>query len=545
MSAEIRRRKFLERSVAGGIAAAAGIPALAACSSGSSAAKTSAADQAVKLPTYLKYGGVKPDLAGSNKTGVLDGFFHYPVNPVRAIHDTPGDGRAISMMTNIPTAIPPGVGKNAFWRAVNKRVGSDLNITMSSNDDYPTKFQTVVAGGDLPDIINIPPSATDQPALLQAKCSVLTDHLAGDAIKKYPFLANLATEAWRGCVFNGEIYAVPVPRGAARTSLPIYRADLVKAKGIKDPQPKNFDDFLALCKEMTDKKHNKWAWGAPPLSYVEQMFGLPNQWAQKNGKFTNICEVSEIKDALSATKKLLDAGTMSPDGFTSGNVVQKQWFNAGTITFVYDSYVAWTQYYRDNTNGDSFSVNMLDIPGFHGGQGTPWMGLAYNNITAFNKGSKHSVDTLLKIANWMAAPFGTEEYLFRKYGIASTDYTMDGSDPEYTRTGTTETGIGLQYICDAPMALYLGGHPEVAQAQYDSQKAVMPRAINDASYGLYSDTQSRKQGEINGTLGDLSNQILRGEKPMSTWDDAVKTWRSSGGDQIRKELEQAFEQQHK
>ena len=540
MTADFTRRKFIGSSL---LVAAAGVPSLASCSStGSSAA--SAANEAVKLPTYVKFKGVTPDLPGSNTTGVLDGFLHYPPNPVQALDGAPGDGKAISLMTNIPTAIPPGVGKNKFWQAVNKRVGSELKITMSSNDDYATKFATVVAGGDLPDIINIPPAATDQPALLKAKCHELTDQLAGDNVKKYPFLANLPTEAWKGCVYNGGIYAIPVPRGAARTSLPIYRADLVKAKGLGTPEPKNFEDFLSLCKAMTDKKHNVWAWGAPPLAYVEQMLGLPNQWKEESGKFTNICEIAETKDALSATKRLLDAGVMSPDGFTAGNVVQKQWFNAGTISFVLDSYVAWTQYYRDNTNGPSFAVNMLDIPGYNGGRGTPWAGLAYNNITAFNKNSAHSVDTLLKVSNWMAAPFGTAEYLFRKFGSKGTDYTLVGSDPEYTRLGTVETSIGLQYICDAPMALYLGGHPEVAKLQYKSQTTVIPRAIKDASYGLYSETQSRKQTQLNATLSDLTGQILRGDKPVSAWDDAVKTWRTTGGDAMRNELEKAFAQQH-
>ncbi|HEX3815695.1 MAG TPA: extracellular solute-binding protein [Mycobacteriales bacterium] len=498
----------------------------------------------MKLPTYVRYNGVTPDLRGSNDTGILDGFFHYPANPVRAIQGVPGDGSAISMMTNIPTAIPPGVGKNEFWQAVNKRIGSELKITMSSNDDYPTKFATVVAGGDLPDVINIPPGAIDQPALLKAKCHELTDQLTGDNVKKYPFLANLPTEAWKGCVYNGGIYAIPVPRGSARTALPIYRADLVKAKGIKDPQPKTFDDFLKLCTELTDAKHNRWAWGSAPLAYVQQMYGLPNQWKQENGKFTNVCEIAEAKDALSATKRLVDAGVTNPDGFTAGSVEQKQWFNSGTILFVLDSYVAWTQFYRDNTNGDSFDVDMLDVTGYDSGRGTPWMGLAYNNITAFNKSSKHSVKTLLNVANWMAAPFGTEEYLFRKYGTKGADYTLTKSDPEYTKKGVSETGIGLQYICDAPMALYLGGHPEVAQKQFKSQTAVIPRAINDASYGLYSQTQSRKQTQINGVLTDLTGQILRGEKPVSAWDDAVSTWRSTGGDQMRGELEKAFGQQH-
>ena len=106
---------------------------------------------------------------------------------------------------------------------------------------------------------------------------------------------------------------------------------------------------------------------------------------------------------------MVGAGVINPDSFSGTAAQRKQWFNGGVAAFDYDSFIAWYQYYADNTAGDAFAVNMLDVPGFDSGQGKPWMGAALNNVTAFKKGSKHSVETLLKVANWMAAPFGTDE----------------------------------------------------------------------------------------------------------------------------------------
>jgi putative aldouronate transport system substrate-binding protein len=168
------------------------------------------------------------------------------------------------------------------------------------------------------------------------------------------------------------------------------------------------------------------------------------------------------------------------------------------------------------------------------------MGSALNNVTAFSKDSKHSADTLLKIANWMAAPFGTEEYLFRKYGVAGRHYTLQGTDPIPTKTGVVETGIGLQYISDSALALYWAGKPDVPQKQHAIQEKVADRLTYDASYGLYSDTQSKKQTQLAKTMLDLENQIVQGKKPVSDWTAAVQTWKSSGGDTMRSELEKAF-----
>jgi putative aldouronate transport system substrate-binding protein len=532
----VSRRSFLGGGLAAAAVAVTGTPLLAGCASDKK--NTAAANAAVKLPTYTRYGDVTPDLPGTD--AVLDGFLKYPANPVRAIAEAPGDGKPITFMTNIPGAIPPAVDRNQFWQELNKRLGSELQISMASNDEYKDKFATRIAGGDLPDILNIPPGTPQVPGLLKAKAVDLTEHLSGDAVKQYPFLANIPTEYWKGCVFNGAIYGVPVPRGMSRTSLPLYRADLLAAKGIKDPAPKNFQEFLDLCKEMTSPKENRWAWTRVPTSYLRMMLGMPNQWKEEGGKFTSVYESEGNEEALEAARSMVAAGVVNPDTFSAKAAQRKQWFNGGIASFDYDSFVAWNQYYADNTAGDAFAVDMLDVPGFDGGEGKVWMGAALNNVTAFSKDSQHSVETLLKVANWMAAPFGTEEYLFRKYGLPGRHYALEGSDPVPTKTGVVETGIGLQYISDSALALYWAGKPEVPQNQHKIQTAIEKRLVYDASYGLYSDTASKKWGQLSGVLTDLENQIVQGKKPVSEWKTAVETWKSSGGDTIRGEFEQAF-----
>jgi putative aldouronate transport system substrate-binding protein len=526
----VSRRSFL----GGGLAAAA--VAVTGCSSGPK--NTAAANRAVALPAFTKYAGVAPDLPGDSV--VLDAFLKYPANPVRAIAEAPGDGKPVTFLTNIPGAIPPAADRNEFWQALNDRLGSELQISMASNDEYKDKFATRIAGGDLPDILNIPVDTAQIPGLVKAKCLDLTEQLSGDAIKKYPFLANIPAVYWKGCVFNGAIYGVPVPRGMSRTSLALYREDLLAVKGIKNPAPKNFEEFFGLAKELTAAKQNKWAWTRVPLSTIRQMLGVPNVWKEAGGKFSSSYEHEANQEALEAARKMVAAGVINPDAFNDKASARKQWFNGGTAAFDYDSFVAWNQYYADNTAGDSFAVNMLDVPGFDGGEGGPWMGGALNNVTAFSKDSKHTPDTLLKIANWMAAPFGTEEYLFRKYGAAGRHYTLQGTDPVPTKAGVVETGIGLQYISDPPLALYWAGKPDVPRKQHAIQQKIAKRLVYDASYGLYSDTQSKKQAQLAKTMTDLESQIVQGKKPVSDWAAGVADWKSAGGDKIRSELEQAL-----
>ena len=49
-----------------------------------------------------------------------------------------------------------------------------------------------------------------------------------------------------------------------------------------------------------------------------------------------------------------------------------------------------------------------------------------------------------------------------------------------------------------------------------------------------------RREELAAALADLESQIVQGKKPVSDWTAAVQTWKSSGGDTMRSELEKAF-----
>ncbi|WP_232821762.1 extracellular solute-binding protein [Desertihabitans aurantiacus] len=538
MSFRLSRRSALTAGALG-LAAVSGLTS--GCQQEQDAGQQQQLNEQVELPTYTKLGSVQPELPGDDI--LLDGFLRYPADPTRISDGPPGDGQPISFMSSIPTAIPPGLEQNAYWQEMNARVGSELQLALTS-DGYADKFATTVAGGDLPDVVYVPTDVAQLPRLMEAKFHDLTELLSGDAVAEYPALANLSPDLWRGCVFNGRIWGIPVPRAMARTSNPLYRADLVEAKGITNPAPTDFADFLALCQELTDTRSNKWAWDAVPIQYIQGMLGIANNWSEQDGAFTRSYEQEAYAQSLEAGRQMVEAGVVNPDGFSTGTTARKQWINGGTCIFARDSFVAWNQFYTDNLEQEGFEIRMLDTPGFDGGEGVIWMGSALNNITSFNKESAHDITTLLKVADFMAAPFGTAEYLFKKYGVEGQHHELQGTDPILNKRGSVESGLGLQYFADPPMALYLPGRPDVVEAQYATEQAFKPKLVFDASYGLYSDTASSQGKQIDGVLSDLQTQILLGEEPVSAWAEAVDTWRRDGGDQIRGELEQAFATAH-
>lgn len=114
------------------------------------------------------------------------------------------------------------------------------------------------------------------------------------------------------------------------------------------------------------------------------------------------------------------------------------------------------------------------------------------------------------------------------------------TDPVPLDSGVGQTQLGQQYLADAPTVLYLPGEEDVVKAQYEQMNRVLPDGTSSPVEGLYSETDVRKGGQLEKKLRSVRDDILQGRQPVTAWDDAVKEWRSGGGDKIRAELEEAL-----
>jgi putative aldouronate transport system substrate-binding protein len=177
-----------------------------------------------------------------------------------------------------------------------------------------------------------------------------------------------------------------------------------------------------------------------------------------------------------------------------------------------------------------------------GGVADIWLGPATHNLTGISVDSADRAAALLDVLNYLAAPFGSAEHIFKNYGVEGVHHTLVEGDPVLNDKGQSETQLGLKYVGEGPWVNYVPGKPEVAQAQFDAQSAVVPTAIPNPASTLFSETQSRKGSQIGSALGSVETDILQGREPVSTWTEAVERWKRDGGDQIRDELSEAYEQ---
>lgn len=537
------QREFKRRSLLAGSAGLA-LAGLAACG-GKGAAGSSSGGSAVAPPTYVPYKGVKPDLPAIGDS-VPAGFFHYPANPTSMGHVPLAKSQPVSCLLQANQPMTPRA-KNRWWQALDHDTGTTLNVNTVQAADYAQKFQVTIAGGQMPDLtmVNMVPS---MPQVLEKLFTDLSEVLTGDNVKKYPALASIPTDAWRVATLNGRIWGIPQARPPAG-NIVSTRGDLLRKRGIKSNSPSlsSGQDFLDLCRELSDPKRNVYAMGALPTSWMLpamlEMMGAPNNWKEEGGKFTSVYESEQMKPALTETGKMLKAGYLHPDSFSSpdSNIT---WWTGGITSLYIQNFAGWPLYTQQNPSWD---MGVIKLPKWDGGGAAKKLlgAAAYGDYVAIKKSSDSRMKELLEILNYFASPFGTKEYLTITYGSRGTDYTLKGTDPIATKTSLVDYPQGLLYCGSQEYNnLYVPGSPDTVKAMHSYLADVLSDGVKDPSQGLYSQTSVTKGASATQTVQDAQADIIQGRRPVSDWDSVVSDWRKAAGDAIRSELEKAYAKQH-
>jgi putative aldouronate transport system substrate-binding protein len=556
---DVSRRAFL-RVASGVLLGAASVPVLAACTAappGSSAGGTSATSGSgggkVTLPGYTPLPNLPvADLPGTPDGLLAPGFQKYPTNLIKSVPQPPGKGGEVNALTVSLSPAPTPLDSNPAWQQVNTEVGVTLRIPSISTADFPTRLNTVLAGGDLPDIIAAAIFSTTMPNIgdfLSSACADLTPYLSGDAVKDYPNLANLPSAAWPPMVYNNKIMAVPVAAGGVRSSplLLAREGDLDRAgiTSIKSP-----DEFMGICKQLNNPG-TRWALGANTfVNWLAMAYGAPNIWRESGGKFTKDYETPEFKEAVAYHRGLWDAGVFHPDSATlSGSPAGVQYYGG---KFVFSPHAGWslvayqTAWERANAADPEFKPRaVLPFNKDGTGRAAQFIGLGSTGTIALKKASADRIKELLGVLNYVTAPVGTSEALLTQYGVEGTDFTRDANrNPVPTQQGLNDTIVPWKNIGGPPDFLFSSNSAEFVPYTYQAQKEHFASTVPNPIAGLYSPTDSSKGITLKTTFTDKMNDILFGRAPLSGFDDLVKEWRANGGDSIRGEYEKAFEQAH-
>jgi putative aldouronate transport system substrate-binding protein len=457
----------------------------------------------------------------------------------------PGSGGDVSCLIQ-GSAPPTALGKNRWWQALNKALGVTIQTQGVPSQSYLAKFQVDLAGGDFPDIVLFP-RISNTLDILDHSFANLTPYLSGDNIKNYPGLASIPTASWQIPTVNGQIWGMPQSRPNAG-QVAYYRGDVLQKIGVDPASVKiqSGQDFMDFCKEATNVKKGVYALGNPPVGWIDlwilEMMGAPNGWAVEDGKFTSVNESPQFPEMLNQLTTIWKNGWCNPDMFAHPDSDLTYW-DGGRTSMYLASVVALT----GTLGNPTYKAAAIPPPKWDGGgMAKKQLGTAgYYAFAAIPKASDSRVKELLEICNWFASPFGTTEYLLFNYGVKDVDYTLNGTDPKATDTAKGESLNGLIYVCSQRFVdLYSPGQPDGVKGTHSYLEQVLPDAVGNASWGLYSPTALSKAEAANKALGEVEGSIIQGRKPASAWGDALKTWQKTAGNAMRDEYEKAYAALH-
>lgn len=196
-----------------------------------------------------------------------------------------------------------------------------------------------------------------------------------------------------------------------------------------------------------------------------------------------------------------------------------------------------------NPNARISNVPIIGVDGqpgvTHNGTGT--FGMVA--IPASVGGDEERVLELLRILDYLAAPFGSEEQLFLNNGIEGTHFEFNEAGAPVTNEKQREDRSDLVYLMGGLEVLFYPTEPEVGLQVQDVLKQAVSVGIDDPTLVLFSQTNV-DQGPILNQMGmDLITPIVTGRASIDDLDAAIEQWKSQGGDQIRQEFQDALQSQ--
>ncbi|MFF3336086.1 extracellular solute-binding protein [Streptomyces sp. NPDC002888] len=540
-------RRTLLRSMAAGGAAVCVPGLLTACSTESGDSDVSnAGKKLAPWPAHKPAKGPQPDLAPSD-AGVQAGYTAYPADLVKSVSRTPGDGSTIKVMSVSFGTPPKPASANRFWAAVEKALGVKIEYTIVSQADYQKKMATVMAADpdDLPDVINIFSGFVlpREAEFVQRRAEDLTPHLSGEAVADYPNLANIPTHAWRDMGrIGGRVYGIPLERPLPGSTLWLNQGMFTGA-GMKEGWTST--DFAAVAKQATSGR--TYALGAASGSLFgnavhSAAHNAPQEWAvTENGTFRPAWADDRFKASIAFQAELRKNGCYHPDATSISQIDLTTLYYNGTVGSMQDGFGAYLPKYRESRGKLTPAAALpYSVDGEPGGIVAARRSFGY---TVLKKAKKERVQLLLRVLDYLAAPFGSQEWELVHYGVEGTHFTRgkDGS-PQPTKLGEVEnnTNLPLKYLAEGPQVLFVPGMPDAVRALHAWQQKTVPRAIRNASYGLQSRTKNSQGTTLKALLEDTVTGIVAGRLPLSEWDATVKKWRGRGGDRMAEEFAKDF-----
>lgn len=432
--------------------------------------------------------------------------------------------------------------------------------------DYKQKLQLRLSSGDIPDVMFVfDPGDLNKYASQGLLAEVPMDTITKYAPKTKAGLDKQAPQGWYYTNVNGKNYGLPTfyYTGQFHTKQ-MWRTDLLEKAGIKKI-PQTIDEFTQAFAAL--KKIDVYGMSTGGNSFYKQfqtIFGaygvMPTQWMLKDGKVVNGAVQPEAKEALAQLAEWYKAGYIDPEFVTGKDLDPK--FISGKYAFYDNANV----YSLDETNPNSFinlvkkadpnsKVEFGPLPKGPQGKTGGWAWGTAGNIWAFGKQLEKDPAKLQKALQIIDEIQNNEEtWLALAWGEQGKhwDYNnpAQGADSGLKRLApyndpTKVQAEGLADISNGTTLWAAQPNIDMIGKYYGKKMQDLYKLYNNSISDIFGKSDilpssGKYWGDLIKLKTDTYAAIVRGDKPVSYFDDFVKQWNEKGGSQLEKEANDLY-----
>ena len=432
----------------------------------------------------------------------------------------------------------------AVMKAIEEVTGYDMQVTWYPTADYATKVNTLLASGDLPEILMYTPIKA--PTIVQSVRDGVFWEIS-DYLDDYPSLSKINSYQRESISIDGKDYAVPRDMDMAFYA-PVYRSDWLKKLNLEpptnieelyevfyaftynDPDGNGVDDTYGMVESQTFATSGNWM-----MTVI--YYGGPNEWGIQDNKVTPVWEYDAFWKAMDFYRRAYSEGVMNRDFLTKTDQQGKEDIEigkaGGSIAHVWQITERWPNFSKNFPDGDLDVAYLKDVNGedrhYPSNGGVSGMYLMPKNSVPDETALAKCLDFLDKLAD-------PKVQNIIQYGIEGVHYEVqeDGTahiidqgayDDEVNVFRRIKPHTMLDVL--SPSAI------DSAAAKRDAFiKAEANNTVANPVLKYVSDTYVQKGTDLDTLIDDAIVQYIMGSIDKAAFDEVIQQWYSQGGQKI-------------
>lgn len=462
----------------------------------------------------------------------------------------------VTILAWSPFPAPSAREDNTYLQKIEADLGVTLNFQFVPRDEYSARLATVLASGDIPDIVIGAPHRWPimLPAVQQSAFLNLGEEGYLDDLSGYPGLSTIPDYAWQNSAVNGQ--NIGIPQAAQQYHQGNFmRIDWLEALELEIPE--TTDELAAVltafAKDDPDGNGSQDSVGFTITSSraewntFTEPFGVPNGWrVNDDGTLTHADVTDEMREAIAYMNDLYAAGVFNPDFPSLSSSEGYSEFASGisggfSHNFASGYDLQGAQLREIEPNAELFPITPVEADGY---ERVTYERIGFNDSIFINRtyqGQDDVVGDLLTIIDYFFDP-ATDEFV--NFGFEEVHHTVN-EDGSLSQTEKGRADIGwirawgprhYRAYVDAPYVT-----PTTREQIVDDTGRMIAFAIPDPTWGLFPEL-----GLDNPTLAlnefatTTFIQMITGEQSLDEWDTYVEEWYSRGGEDLTSAMSEIY-----